>query len=111
MSCSKTRLARARCTFILAALSVFQQSADRGTTKTRFVCATSKQTNDAVCLTSYRTPRSIDLLNTAKVWQACRATSAATTFFDPIAIGIPPEEFVDGALGMNNPIFALWNQA
>ncbi|KAJ1337373.1 cGAMP-activated phospholipase [Microdochium nivale] len=84
---------------------------DTSSTCKVFVCATSKQTNDAVCLTSYRTPRSIDLLNTAKVWQACRATSAATTFFDPIAIGIPPEEFVDGALGMNNPIFALWNQA
>ncbi|KXJ85264.1 hypothetical protein Micbo1qcDRAFT_223589 [Microdochium bolleyi] len=73
--------------------------------------ATSKQTSDGVCLTSYRTPRSTDLLNTTKVWQACRATSAATTFFEPIAIGVPPEEFVDGALGMNNPIFALWSQA
>ncbi|KAH7021523.1 acyl transferase/acyl hydrolase/lysophospholipase [Microdochium trichocladiopsis] len=78
---------------------------DASSTCKVFVCATSKQTSDAVCLTSYRTPRSTDLLSTTKVWQACRATSAATTFFDPVAIGFPPEEFVDGALGMNNPVF------
>ncbi|CAK7227499.1 hypothetical protein SEUCBS140593_006597 [Sporothrix eucalyptigena] len=52
-----------------------------------------------------------DLLNSATIWQACRATSAATTFFDPIAIGPFDEEFVDGALGANNPIYILWNQA
>ncbi|KAK4233637.1 acyl transferase/acyl hydrolase/lysophospholipase [Achaetomium macrosporum] len=77
-----------------------------------FVCATSRQTGDTVCLTSYRSPRSDDrLLNSTKIWQACRATSAATTFFDPIAIGPFDEEFVDGALGANNPVYALWNQA
>ncbi len=78
-----------------------------------FVCATSKQTSDTVCLTSYRSLCSDnpDLLNSTKVWQACRATSAATGFFDPIAIGPFDEEFVDGALGANNPINVLWNQA
>ncbi|EJT68900.1 hypothetical protein GGTG_13563 [Gaeumannomyces tritici R3-111a-1] len=45
------------------------------------------------------------------IWQACRATSAATTFFDPIAIGPFGEEFVDGALGANNPVYVVWNQA
>jgi predicted acylesterase/phospholipase RssA len=66
-----------------------------------------------VCLTSYRSPRSdnCDLLDATTIWQACRATSAATTFFDPIAIGPFNEEFVDGALGANNPVEALWNQA
>ncbi|KAK4119890.1 FabD/lysophospholipase-like protein [Parathielavia appendiculata] len=54
-----------------------------------FVCATSKETGD----------------------NACRATSAATAFFDPIAIGPFNEQFVDGALGANNPIYVLWNQA
>lgn len=80
---------------------------------TSFVCATSKQTSDTVCLASYRSPRSdnSDLLNSTKIWQACRATSAATTFFDPIAIGPFDEEFVDGALGANNPIYSLWHQA
>ncbi|KAK3933659.1 hypothetical protein QBC46DRAFT_275340, partial [Diplogelasinospora grovesii] len=78
-----------------------------------FVCATSKQTGDTVCLTNYRSPRSdnSDLLNATTIWQACRATSAATTFFDPIAIGPFNEQFIDGALGANNPVYALWNQA
>ena len=77
------------------------------------ICATSKETADTVCLTSYRSPRSdhSDLLNSTRIWEACRATSAATTFFDPIAIGPFDEEFVDGALGANNPVYALWNQA
>ncbi|CAK7199475.1 hypothetical protein SEUCBS139899_002155 [Sporothrix eucalyptigena] len=78
-----------------------------------FVCATSKQTSDIVCLANYRSPRSdnSDLLNSTTIWQACRATSAATTFFDPITIGPFNEEFVDGALGANNPVYILWNQA
>ncbi len=79
----------------------------------RFVCAASKQTCSTVCLASYRSPRSdnSDLLNSTTIWQACRATSAATTFFDPIAIGQFDEEFVDGALGENNPVYSVWNQA
>jgi predicted acylesterase/phospholipase RssA len=51
------------------------------------------------------------LLDSTKIWEACRATSAATTFFDPITIGPFDEEFVDGALGANNPIYELWTQA
>jgi predicted acylesterase/phospholipase RssA len=76
------------------------------------VCATSKQTSETVCLTSYRSPRgSNDLLNTVKIWEACRATSAASSFFDGVAIGRYQEEFVDGATGANNPVWELWNQA
>jgi predicted acylesterase/phospholipase RssA len=52
-----------------------------------------------------------DLLNTVKIWEACRATSAATSFFDPIAVGRFGEEFVDGATGANNPVRELWDQA
>ncbi|EXA32212.1 hypothetical protein FOVG_16583 [Fusarium oxysporum f. sp. pisi HDV247] len=78
-----------------------------------FVCATSKETSDTVCLASYSSPRSYnsDLLNSIKIWQACRATCAATTLFDPVALGPFSEEFVDGALGANNPVYALWGQA
>jgi predicted acylesterase/phospholipase RssA len=77
-----------------------------------FVCATSKETGGTVCLTSYKTPRgNNDLLNSVKIWEACRATSAASSFFDPIAIGRFEEEFVDGATGANNPVVELWNQA
>lgn len=78
----------------------------------RFVCATSKQTSETVCLTSYKSPRGGgDLLNSVKIWEACRATSAASSFFDPIAIGRYEEEFVDGATGANNPVWEVWNQA
>ncbi|KAK5246710.1 hypothetical protein LTR20_007356 [Exophiala xenobiotica] len=58
------------------------------------------------------TPRgNNDLLNTATIWEACRATSAASSFFDPIAIGRYGEEFVDGGTGANNPVWEVWNQA
>ncbi|EPE35167.1 FabD/lysophospholipase-like protein [Glarea lozoyensis ATCC 20868] len=77
-----------------------------------FVCAMSKQTCENVCLTSYPSPRgSRDLLNSVKIWEACRATSAASPFFDPIAIGPYEEEFVDGAAGANNPVWEVWNEA
>jgi predicted acylesterase/phospholipase RssA len=46
-----------------------------------------------------------------RIWEACRATSAATSFFDPIAVGRFGEEFVDGATGANNPVRELWDQA
>ena len=49
------------------------------------------------------------MLNITKIWEAARATSAATTFFEPIAIG--DETFVDGATGANNPIRYLWTEA
>jgi predicted acylesterase/phospholipase RssA len=78
----------------------------------RFVCATSKQTSENVCLTSHKSSRgSSDLLNSVKIWEARRATSAASSFFDPIAIGLYKEEFIDGATGANNPVAELWNQA
>ncbi|KAF8854495.1 FabD/lysophospholipase-like protein [Acephala macrosclerotiorum] len=42
-----------------------------------------------------------------KIWEAARATSAASTFFEPIAIGPNGQTYVDGALGFNNPIRLL----
>ena len=52
-----------------------------------------------------------DLLQCTKIWQAARATSAASSFFDPISIGPNHETFIDGAVGENNPIRALWDEA
>lgn len=46
-----------------------------------------------------------------KIWEAACATSAATTFFDPVTIGLHGEEFLDGATGANNPIRELWSAA
>jgi predicted acylesterase/phospholipase RssA len=78
----------------------------------RFVCATSGSTSATVLLPTYRRDRgSSELLEHTKVWEAARATSAASTFFDPITIGPSKQLFVDGATGANNPIRHLWNEA
>jgi hypothetical protein len=65
-----------------------------------------------VRLTSYRSPRGRErLLRMTKIWEAGRATSAASSFFDPITIGDFEESFVDGATGANNPVYEVWNEA
>ena len=75
------------------------------------MCATSKQTSETVCLTSYKSARGGgDLLNSVTIWEACRATSAVSSFFDSIAVGRYGEEFVDGATGANNPVWEVWSQ-
>jgi ankyrin repeat protein len=51
------------------------------------------------------------LYRVTKIWEAVRATSAASSFFDPIKIGPYLEGFVDGATGANNPIAEVCNQA
>ena len=51
------------------------------------------------------------LLNNVKIWEAARATSAASTFFEPISIGIDQQVFLDGATGANNPVRQLWYEA
>ncbi|KAI9893041.1 MAG: hypothetical protein M1814_000925 [Vezdaea aestivalis] len=76
-----------------------------------FVCAMSKETADTVLFTSYPSRWSSDLYNKTRIWEAARATSAASSFFDPIKIGQFEEEFVDGAVGANNPAAQLWNEA
>ena len=40
-----------------------------------------------------------------------RATSAATSFFEPVTIGPRGRKFVDAGLGSNNPADQLWNEA
>jgi hypothetical protein len=46
-----------------------------------------------------------------KIWEAARATSAASSFFDPIIIGKDGEEFTDGATGNNNPVEEVYREA
>ncbi|OBT69989.1 hypothetical protein VE03_00561 [Pseudogymnoascus sp. 23342-1-I1] len=47
------------------------------------------------------------------IWEAGRATSAAPTFFKRIYIGKPhlQEEFIDAAMGCNNPVKSLIKEA
>jgi predicted acylesterase/phospholipase RssA len=52
-----------------------------------------------------------DLYNNAKIWEVARATSAASSFFEPITIGKNKRVFLDGAVGANNPIRQLWQEA
>ena len=37
--------------------------------------------------------------------------TAASSFFDPTTIGDFGEGFVDGAIGANNPVYEVWNEA
>lgn len=47
------------------------------------------------------------------IWEACRATSAAPSYFEPIKIGDDGEQemFVDGGLGYNNPVEQVLEEA
>ena len=74
------------------------------------MCTVSEAVNDTVILPSYFTKRwGTGMLNTVRIWEAARATSAATSFFDPIEIA--GERFVDGATDANNPVNELWIEA
>jgi patatin-like phospholipase/acyl hydrolase len=69
-----------------------------------FVCAVQGVNADAVVIRSYRSGSGEydELYDICKIWEAARATSAASTFFEPIRIG--NQRYVDGALKYNNPI-------
>ena len=47
------------------------------------------------------------------IWEAARATTAAPTFFKGIDICAPgsKERFIDGALGRNNPVWQVFEEA
>jgi len=66
----------------------------------------------AVELRSYRNPLMPETLyDSCTIWEACRATSAATTFFEPITIGPHEQELADGAVRYNNPIQQVYREA
>ena len=70
-----------------------------------FVCATHGEDGSLAILRSYQSRRHDPLYEICKIWEAARATSAASTFFEPVQIGPNRQLFVDGALtGSNNPI-------
>ncbi|KAF9768988.1 hypothetical protein IL306_013653 [Fusarium sp. DS 682] len=77
-----------------------------GTSTGGFVCATSKSNPVTYRFRSYDTHKTYIK---ATISQAARATSAATTFFDPVSID--GMEFVDGALGANNLVDQLEEEA
>ena len=75
----------------------------------------NSETRDVEQLTSYE--RDLESMSTfyhsVEIWEAARATSAATSFFDAISIGRDElcQKFVDGATGANNPVRRLWQEA
>jgi predicted acylesterase/phospholipase RssA len=76
-----------------------------------FVCATQVHDNSPTLLRSYENHTSFGEIAGVKVWEAARATSAATTFFDPVEIGDHKELFADGALHYNNPMEMILQEA
>jgi predicted acylesterase/phospholipase RssA len=85
-----------------------------GKQRHRFVCAVSAENRDlTVEFTSYTRDleSNSELMDNVKIWEACRATSAATTFFEPMKIGRYGQVFLDGATSANNPVQKLWLEA
>ncbi len=76
----------------------------------RFVCATRGDTGvHTALLRNYDSPKVKEVDCT--IWEAGRATSAASTFFEPIKVGMYNETFVDGATGCNNPVEKVLEEA
>jgi len=72
-----------------------------------FVCTTANETTGITRLRSYSLPDETNI--SATICEAALATSAATTFFDPVSIGA--RKFVDGGLGSNNPVDEVEGEA
>lgn len=73
----------------------------------RFVCSITQETKEIVHLCSYQEPGKPDI--PATICQATWATSAATTFFNPVMIRA--WKFADGALEANNPVDEVEEEA
>lgn len=84
---------------------VFNDGAERGC-KT-FVCTADRDTKDIVRLRSYTLPEERSIR--ATICEAALATSATTTFFEPVRIGA--RSFADGGLGANNPVDEVEGEA
>ncbi|EXJ96330.1 hypothetical protein A1O1_01456 [Capronia coronata CBS 617.96] len=72
-----------------------------------FVCTAAKDLYGITRLRSYDLPEKPSV--PATISEAALATSAATGFFDPVFIGA--RQFVDGALGVNNPVEEVEGEA
>ena len=73
----------------------------------RFVCATAIENTSTILLRNYSLLDESD--DNATIVEAALATSAATSFFKPVKIGV--REYADGALGSNNPVDYVWQEA
>ncbi|KAL9001999.1 MAG: hypothetical protein Q9188_005051 [Gyalolechia gomerana] len=71
------------------------------------VCATASEIISTQRLRSYDLPEELGIAST--ICEAALATSAATSFFEPVHIGA--RKFVDGALKANNPVVEVEDEA
>ncbi|KAH6879001.1 acyl transferase/acyl hydrolase/lysophospholipase [Alternaria rosae] len=75
-----------------------------------FVVAHNHKISEPVVLRSYRNRRKPKAsFEVMRIWEACRATSAALTFFEPIVVG--DLKYSDGGLHYNNPVEILHGEA
>jgi predicted acylesterase/phospholipase RssA len=72
------------------------------------VVARRVENKNPVAIRDY-TPAGEENHDQATIVEAALATSAASTFFPPVQIGAC--QYVDGALGSNNPVAILWKEA
>ncbi|KAL9072045.1 MAG: hypothetical protein Q9161_003819 [Pseudevernia consocians] len=75
-----------------------------------FVCAVRKENKAVARIRAYQSGTAV-VEDRATIWQAARATSVASGFFDPISIGHHGQEYVDAGLGCNNPVDEVWTEA
>lgn len=73
------------------------------------MCATSKDTTNPRLLRDYDIPGKPRQNQTMTIVEAAMATSAASTFFDPVKIG--DQTYLDGSTSANNPVEHVWNEA
>jgi predicted acylesterase/phospholipase RssA len=71
------------------------------------VCSIDRDTKDTVRLRSYSLPDELNIR--ATIWEAALATSAATSFFEPVRIG--DRTLADGGFGANNPVDEVEGEA
>jgi hypothetical protein len=71
------------------------------------VCSVDRSTKDMVRLRSYSLPDESSIC--ATICQTALATSAATTFFEPVRFG--DRTFADGGFGANNPVDEVEGEA
>ncbi|KAL4247804.1 hypothetical protein ABKN59_007113 [Abortiporus biennis] len=65
--------------------------------------------NSVTLLRTYNNPKVENSFSDAKIWEACRATSAAPTYFPGCTInGV---QYVDGGVGHGNPVLLLQTEA
>ena len=74
------------------------------------MCAVRKENKAVARLRSYESTTAL-IGDGATICEAAQATSAASSFFDPVTIGKHGQEYVDAGLGCNNPVDEVWTEA